>query len=354
MKKMLTIAAVLLAAAALGAASMISQPAATVNLIRNEVITTDELDQQVARLQAAGAQDINPLDALQTLINDKVFLQGAERDGITISDRQLESNYRQVFNNAVQQAAQYGQTITEDDFRAEIIRQFGSVEAYMAALKNQAIMQMDRTQEKGEEIQAAVTEPTEAGISSFYRQNQQGFFQPENVKLAHIYKEKAPADAEDAEAVNAGKKAALEKVSEDIKSGAITFEAAVATESEDEGSRSVAGDIGWLAYNNEAARQGWGDEFCDAVLAMQPGQVSDVLESNMGYHIVKVSVHNPAKILTLDDPVSPGQAMTVREYIVQLLMSRSLQLASADALQDMVTELRNEARINILYKGTGN
>ena len=47
-------------------------------------------------------------------------------------------------------------------------------------------------------------------------------------------------------------------------------------------------------------------------------------------------------------------AMTVREYIVQLLMSRSLQLASADALQDMVTELRNEARINILYKGTGN
>ena len=174
------------------------------------------------------------------------------------------------------------------------------------------------------------------------------------MKLAHIYKEKAPADAEDVEAVNAGKKAALEKVSEDIKSGAITFEAAVATESEDEGSRSVAGDIGWLAYNNEAARQGWGDEFCDAVLAMQPGQVSDVLESNMGYHIVKVSVHNPAKILTLDDPVSPGQAMTVREYIVQLLMSRSLQLASADALQDMVTELRNEARINILYKGTGN
>ena len=72
MKKMLTIAAVLLAAAALGAASMISQPAATVNLIRNEVITTDELDQQVARLQAAGAQDINPLDALQTLINPRM------------------------------------------------------------------------------------------------------------------------------------------------------------------------------------------------------------------------------------------------------------------------------------------
>ena len=71
-------------------------------------------------------------------------------------------------------------------------------------------------------------------------------------------------------------------------------------------------------------------------------------------YLVSLPSSYPAKILTLDDPVSPGQAMTVREYIVQLLMSRSLQLASADALQDMATELRNEARINILYKGTGN
>ena len=114
------------------------------------------------------------------------------------------------------------------------------------------------------------------------------------------------------------------------------------------------GEIGWLAYNDAGARQGFGDAFCDAVLAMQPGQVSDVLESNVGYHIVKVSVHNPAKILTLDDNIAPDQNVTVRQFISQLLTERQMQVASSQALQDMVEELRSEARINILYNGTAN
>ena len=353
MKKIASIAVALLAAASLCAASMISQPAATVNLIRNEVITMDQLDEQVARLEAAGAQNVNPLDALQTLINDRVFLQGAERDGVVITDSQLSSNYNQVYNNAVQQAAQYGQTLTREDFDAEVIRQFGSMDAYMDALRNQAIMQTYLYQEKGTEIQNSITAPTEDEISSFYRQNQQQFFQPENVRLAHIYMAKAAADAENAEEVNAEKKAAIEAISADIKSGATTFEASVPL-SEDAASVPNGGEIGWLAYNDAGARQGFGDAFCDAVLAMQPGQVSDVLESNVGYHIVKVSVHNPAKILTLDDNIAPDQNVTVRQFISQLLTERQMQVASSQALQDMVEELRSEARINILYNGTAN
>ena len=315
MKKIASIAAALLAAASLCAASMISQPAATVNLIRNEVITMDQLDEQVARLEAAGAQNVNPLDALQTLINDRVFLQGAERDGVVITDSQLSSNYNQVYNNAVQQAAQYGQTLTREDFDAEVIRQFGSMDAYMDALRNQAIMQTYLYQEKGTEIQNSIT-----------------------------------ANAEE---VNAEKKAAIEAISADIKSGATTFEASVPL-SEDAASVPNGGEIGWLAYNDAGARQGFGDAFCDAVLAMQPGQVSDVLESNVGYHIVKVSVHNPAKILTLDDNIAPDQNVTVRQFISQLLTERQMQVASSQALQDMVEELRSEARINILYNGTAN
>ena len=108
MKRFSTVLLLLLAASVLFAASMISEPAATVNLIRNSVITVEDLNAEVERYRNAGMTDVTVQDVLQTMINDEVFIQGAERDGITINDRQIDSLYRQVFNNAVQQAAAVG------------------------------------------------------------------------------------------------------------------------------------------------------------------------------------------------------------------------------------------------------
>lgn len=331
----------LLAVSALSAASIISRPAATVNLIRNQAITTDELDKEYQRYIAQGAQNITKMDVLDVLINNTVFLQGAERDGVTVSDRQVEQLYSQARQNVSQQA---GYNVSNAEFEAEVIRQFGSVEEYKEALKEQVILNQYLVQKKGAELQN-VPQPTDAEIASFYRQNQQGFFQAENVKLAHIYIPKKGDTAQDAES-----KALLESVAADIKAGKITFEKAVTEYSEDSGSKNVGGDIGWLTADNSIARQGWGDQFCDEVLSMEPGEISGVLESNTGYHIVKVSVHNPAKILSLSDPVSPEDTMTVREYIAQLLYMRNSQLVMNNALNEIVAELRSEAQINILYE----
>ena len=104
MKRVFAVIAMLLAVFSVSAASMISQPAATVNLIRNSVITVEDLNAEVERFRNAGMQNVTAQDVLQTMINDEVFIQGAERDGIVINDRQIDSLYKQVFNNAVQQA----------------------------------------------------------------------------------------------------------------------------------------------------------------------------------------------------------------------------------------------------------
>lgn len=345
MKRVFAVIAMLLAVFSVSAASMISQPAATVNLIRNSVITVEDLNAEVERFRNAGMQNVTAQDVLQTMINDEVFIQGAERDGIVINDRQIDSLYKQVFNNAVQQAALAGQTVTEDQFQAEVIRQFGSIENYRESLKNQQILNMYLMQERGEELQN-VTEPSESDIQSFFRQNQQTFFQPEAVKLSHIYMEKTgDADAD------AAKKVELEDVSSKISSGEITFEKAVQEYSEDDPSRGNGGEIGWLTVNNAQARQGWGDAFCDAVLMLDAGDISPVLESNTGYHIVKVSVHSMGKLLGLNDPVSPEDPTTVHDYIYQVLYTRNSQIAASQALESLLAELRGEARINILYKG---
>ena len=69
--------------------------------------------------------DVTELDVLQTMINDEVFLQGAERDGVTVSGRQVDQMIDSIYQNAVQQAAQAGQSVTRDQFNAEVDRQFG-------------------------------------------------------------------------------------------------------------------------------------------------------------------------------------------------------------------------------------
>ena len=72
-----------------------------------------------------------------------------------------------------------------------------------------------------------------------------------------------------------------------------------------------------------------------------------MIESNLGYHIVKVSVHNDGKILELDDTVSPEDTLTVREYIRQVLAQQEANAIMTSALNDLIEELKSEARVRI-------
>ena len=78
--------------------------------------------------------------------------------------------------------------------------------------------------------------------------------------------------------------------------------------------------------------------------------VPTYLESNTGYHIVKVISHNDARMLTLDDRIDPTQNYTVRDYITEGLAYQNYQAALTEALNDLIAELRSEASIRILYK----
>ena len=336
-------------------ASSLSAPAATVNLIRNKAITVQELNKELEGYAEAGVET-TAMDALQSMINTEVFLQGAERDGVSISDRQIDVIYNQVYQSAVQAAAQQGLSLSIEDFEAEVIKQIGSVAEYKETLKKQQIIQSYLMQERGDEINST-SMPTEAEIKSFYRQNQQQFFQPECVKLSHIFIPTFMTDNPDNEVevaqvdeLNAASLARITEAYDKISAGELTFEKAVSIYSQDGGSNGRGGDIGWLTMNNTEARRGWGDDFCDTVLSMDDGEVSGVLQSYMGYHIVKVTVHLDAKLLSLTDTVSPEDTQTIQDYIGQVLYNQKAQMAMSKALQDMTAELRSEARIRILYK----
>ena len=339
MKKFISIVLIItLSASALFAAAISTSPAATVNLIRNKRITVDELNKKIEEL---GATQDQALDVLNIMINDEVFLQGAERDGIKVSESQKNSLYSQM-KTQIEQSN--GVTLTQEEFDNLAIEQYGSVEAYKEYLTQNYIVQAYLSQVKGEELSQKNYAPTDTEINTYYRRNRTSFIQSENVYFAHIYIAKTGDTTKD----NANK-ALLIDVANQIRSGKMTFEAAVAKYTEDKESISTGGVMGYLTSDNTTVRTGWGDNFVDEALSLEIG-VPTFLESNTGYHIVKVISHNDAKMLTLDDRIDPSQNYTVRDYITEGLSYQNYQIAMSEALNDMIAQLRSEANIRILYK----
>ena len=312
--------------------------AATVNLIRNTVITNADLASQ---MQTLGATEDQALQVLNIMINDEVFLQGAERAGITVNDTQRDALYSQQ-KRAYEQ--QVGQSLTDQQFEQIVNQSYGSVDAYKEALGNQYILQTYLMQERGDQLQSGNYAPTTQEVENFYRRNATGFTQAENVRFSQIYMQKTGDSAADAE-----KLATMTQVASDIQNGVITFEAAVNQYTEDEASKAEGGLMGWLASDNTVVRQTWGDAFVDTVLSLPLGATSDVIESNTGYHIVRVSVHNDARLLGIDDRIQPDVDYTVRDYITEYLTNANMQTAMNEQLNSMVEELRSEARIRVLY-----
>ena len=328
-------------AAPLGGATLVGTPAATVNLIRNRAITNEEVDETLKQYQDAGV-DVDRTEIINVMINDEVFLQGAERDGIVIDDQTLNQVMAQQRASI---ESQVGQALTDEQYEQLLQSQTGlSYEEYREDIREQLLVNQYLSMKKGADIQAQINaiQISDSTIETFYRRNRQSFYSPENVRLAHIF-----IPYTDDEAKNEENAALLIDVAEQIKTGSITFEQAVQDYSQDMDSKSIGGDIGWLTMDNTTARAGLGDAFVDTVVMMRPGEVSGMIESNLGYHIVKVSVHNDGKILGLDDHISPEDTTTVRDYIRQVLMQQEANTIMTNALNDMINELRSEARVRI-------
>ena len=347
MKRRASILAVFLLIGTMAFAATIGAPAATVRLTKTTPISMADLEAEVAQYKANTVKQggdpasVDPLQVLNLLINNELFRQGAARDGVKITDAMVESAYDSQKTNL---EASTGQKFTDAEFDQIIINNFGSVDAYRKAIREQLMVDSYVRMKKSDMLGTKV-QVSDAEITSFYRKNKTNFISPETVKLSHIYipfTNDAQKDAQN--------KALLERVARDIKNGTLSFEKAVVQYSEDAQSKNKAGDIGWLTMDNMEARAGLGDAFFDVAFTTDVGNVSDVVTSNTGYHILKILAYNDTKILQLQDQISPTTSTTVEQYIRSELAAQKQQANYYAAINSLVDDLRKSATINILYK----
>jgi parvulin-like peptidyl-prolyl isomerase len=334
-------------------AAPVDGPAAMVNLIRPEIVTQKQLKQRFeetedvriqARLSIPPQTEKQVLDAM---IAEILIRQAAERDGISVTANEVNTALENQRRSAEAQLKQQGQLLpterlTQEQFQSLMEQQTRmSWDEIRESLRKQIIQQkyMSETQSG---ILDEVAAPKEEEIRERYRKIATSLVNPEIIRFSQIF----ISTVNKSEGAQPELRERAEEAHRKLRQGE-DFSSLVTEYTDDANSRYSGGDFGYLARNDARAEAYFGEKFFSTLFELEVNQVSDVLRSNIGYHIVKVREHIDAKILGLDDQLSPTNEMTVREYIGRVLMTERQQQALQKAYARVVSDLRQEAEIQI-------
>ena len=285
--------------------------------VNGEAISGTELEQAVRALEGQVGQPV-PIERrdqvyrqmMDQLIAYHLLAQASAARGLMVSDGEVDARLR------------------------EIRQQFPSEQAFLAALSQQK-MTVDklRAQTRSQmlvgkmidtEIAPKVT-VAEKDIAAFYEQNKDKFNQPEAAHLSHILIRLPSNPAVDA---RAKARAQAGDILKQLKGGA-DFSALARQYSQDQGSAANGGDLGFVVRGQRAPA------FETVAFALKPGELSGVVETQFGYHIIKCLERRPARQVPLAE-ASPR--------ISQYLTEQQRQQRTAAFIE----QLKAKARVEIL------
>lgn len=298
-------------------------PGAPVAVVNGQPVTRAEYDRALKAYMRNFAQMSGGMHGRVAEPNERMKADVLEQ----LVDRELlyqESRKVPVEDLAGQVSAEF------DAIRAR----FPSPDAFQQALKSDQLTEADLKDLIGRQISvrhfveteiAPKVSVSEEAIAAFYKENEDKFATAEQVRCSHILIRSAP------DAAPEEREAARKKAGEiQVRCAAGEDFAALAAEfSEDPGSKDAGGDLGFFPREQMVA------PFSEAAFALQPGQVSPVVETRFGYHVIKLAERKEASKQSLDD---------VREQIQGFLASRALD----QAVQSRLDELKAKAQIDVV------
>jgi peptidyl-prolyl cis-trans isomerase C len=261
-------------------------------------------------------------DILDKLIATQLFLRRA-----TDADREkAKSLSEELIGEQMKQAP------SEESFNRQLVAVGMTPEKYRAQIAEQAIVKsvIDR------EIKVQQT-ISEADIKKFYDENPRYFQEPELARVSHILISihNPETAAELAPNKKAEKKALAESLLARARKGE-NFADLVKQFSEDKASKEKAGEY-VIARVKEDRSRAVVPEFEAAAFSLLPGQISDVVATRYGYHIIKLLEKIPPQKVEL---------AKVEAKIKETLSQEAVQ----KALPERIEQLKKEAGVEILLK----
>lgn len=174
-------------------------------------------------------------------------------------------------------------------------------------------------------------------IAAYYEKNKESYARPERVRARHIL---ILVDREAPKETDAEARAKIDEAAEQIRKGKDFSEVAMAVSQD--GSASDGGDLGWFTRGRMVP------EFEQAAFALQPGQVSDPVRTDFGWHLIKLEEHADADLTPLaevEDDIRHTLALDKARPKVQELLDNILvavingqSLAEAAAKDSLAVE----------------
>ena len=245
-------------------------------------------------------------DILEGLIEREVLYQESQKAGIKINDEKIDeqlAGIRKRFpSEAEYKTALDKMNLTEDEVKMQISR----------GLAIRALIE--------QQISSKIV-VTDAQTKAYYDSNPQMFKQPMQVKASHILI-KVDAGADEAKKTEARKK--IETVQEKVKAGGDFAE--LAKEFSEGPSNTRGGDLGFFRRGQMVK------PFEDAAFTMKANEVSDIIETRFGYHLIKVYEIKPEQNLAYAD---------VKDKLNQRMKQEQVE---KDANQ-YISQLKKDAKI---------
>ena len=276
---------------------------APIAFVADRVILQSEWEAQVTLLAMQTKRNIDDPAVrdsvapaiLEQMINDELILIEAERDTLLkVTPEEISEALEEHIQNLK------GQFTSEEEFLSELSRE-GLTERelrirYRRDVRNQLLKQRLIQRKLGE---VSISNGEVREFFSTYRDSLP--IQPQGIKLAHIL---LPVEASEATIDSA--RAAITRILSEIQAG-LDFEEAARRYSQDLTSES-GGDLGWFGRGDMVST------FEDAAFALVPGQISGVVRTRYGFHLIQCAeksadrVHARHLLLALN-PTDADSAM---------------------------------------------
>ncbi|GGH43764.1 foldase protein PrsA [Dyadobacter endophyticus] len=284
--------------------------------VDNHYILNSELEDMYNQYKAEGRTAPEKCQLLESLIINKMLLAKAEIDSVSVEDKEVDGELNGKMNYMIQR--------------------FGSekniVEAYGKSIENlkNELRQQVKEQKIVEKMQRTISgnvKITPAEVRKFFNGIPKDSlpYIPSEVEVGHIVK-KGTVTREQKEKLRQQLlelKARAEK-GEDFAMLAQIY-------SEDLGSAKIGGDLGF------AKRGAMVPEFEGAALALKPGEMSGIVESQFGFHLIKLietrGAEYHARHILLRPDYNKGTDMTqatrALDSLRTLIKSDTLKFAKA-------------------------
>lgn len=285
-----------------------------VAVVNEEVITRNELndliENTVKQLQKQGTQlppyDVLEKQLLERLIMTRIQLQRAKEIGISVSDTELDQTLRNIAKE---------NNLSMGDFYAALEQEGIGLSRFRDEIRDEMLM----VRLKEREISSRVN-VTEGEIDNFLRTQETSAIGNDDYHVAHILVQIfEQMDAAQVEAKRLRAEEALAKLQEGVEF------AQVSAEFSDAPNALQGGDLGWRPIMQ------MGPAFAEMLINMQPGEVTPVIQSPVGFHILKLMGRRPQ-----ETPVVIINQTNARHILIKIN-----ELTSEDDAHRMIMQIKD-------------